>query len=81
MFDLTFVDRDSVDADGNPISTSNKLKKEIVDFVCEINPKLSEKQIFLKLNELILKTEHFRVMVRNVASHKSILTQKAIEKV
>ena len=79
LFNLTFVDNTVVDG-GLDVSSQNKLKEEILNFVQTINPKLAKEEAYLKLHELILKVEHFRVMVRNVASHKSILTQKLIEK-
>ena len=52
---------------------------EILDYVLKISNLKDVREVYLKLNELILKLEHFRVMVRNVASHKSVLTQRAIE--
>lgn len=79
LFDLTFVDR-TTDEDGIKISQQNKLKDEILTFVQSINEHLTPNEIYLKLHELILKIEYFRVMVRNVASHKSILSQSLIEK-
>lgn len=75
LFDLTFVEHDDL-----KISSPNKLKDEILSFVQTINTKLTKNEIYLKLHELILKIESFRVMVRNIASHKSILTQSAFEK-
>ena len=79
LFNLTFVEN-LIDEEGNKIKTTNKLKQEIIDFVARLNPSMKESDISLKVSELILKVEHFRVMVRNVASHKSILTQQLLEK-
>ncbi len=78
LFDLTFVDRTTDESIKLP--TTNKLKEEILTFVQSINTNLNKNEIYLKLHELILKIECFRVMIRNVASHKSILTQSAIER-
>ena len=64
---------------GDDRKTENMLKMEILDYVLKISNKKDSHEVYLKLNELILKLEHFRVMVRNVASHKSVLTQRAIE--
>ena len=76
---MTFVDK-STDDSGVEVSNENKLKQEVLNFVQSVNPKLTQEEVYLKLHELILKVEQFRVMVRNVASHKSILTQNLIEK-
>ena len=73
LFDITFVDK--LGDDTKP----NMLKAEILDYVLKISGNKDVQEVYLKLNELILKIEHFRVMVRNIASHKSILTQNAIE--
>ena len=43
------------------------------------NENLSPNQASLKLRELLIKVEMFRVIVRNVASHKSTLNQEAVE--
>lgn len=79
LFDLTFIDHSTGD-DGLKLPTPNALNAEILSFAEMANPNLSKNEIYLKLHELILKIEYFRVMVRNVASHKSILTQSLIEK-
>ena len=79
LFDLTFVDHGAED-DSMKLSTPNKLNEEVLDFAQIINPEMTRTEIYLKLHELILKIEHFRVMIRNVASHKSILTQNLMEK-
>lgn len=79
LFDLTFVDH-TAETDGIKIESQNKLNEEVLDFVQFINPNMTKNEINLKLHELILKIEHFRVMIRNVASHKSILTQSLMEK-
>lgn len=85
LFDLTFISpktEESEDGLGE-VSYKNKLQDEIIDFVLSKDSKLKtkarEQSTILKLNELILKVEHFRVMIRNVASHRSILTQKSVE--
>ena len=50
-----------------------------VDFIISVNDKLSVNEASLKLKEFLVKVEMFRVIVRNVASHKSILMQPAVE--
>ena len=74
LFNIAFVE----DL-GSRGSSQNMLKPEILEYVMYISKKFDAQEVYLKLNELILKLEHFRVMVRNVASHKSILTQRAME--
>ncbi len=76
LFDMTFVEHDD---EGKKTNGENSLQKDILDFAKNVNPKMSKEELTLRLSELILKVEHFRIMVRNVASHKSILTQKHIE--
>jgi len=50
-----------------------------VEFVMSANENLNTNQASLKLRELLIKVEMFRVIVRNVASHKSTLNQAAVE--
>jgi len=69
----------------NDASTSNGMVAQkvvdpaFVDFVISVNDKLSVNEASLKLKEFLVKVEMFRVIVRNVASHKSILMQPAVE--
>ncbi len=79
LFDLTFVDHNTED-DSMKITSPNKLNEEVISFAHHSNQDMTKNEIYLKLHELILKIEHFRVMIRNVASHKSILTQSLMEK-
>ena len=44
---------------------------------CDKN--MTQNEAALKLSELLVKVEMFRVIVRNVASHKTTLTQSAVE--
>lgn len=55
------------------------LNENFVEFVKSVNPDMNKEKIRLKLNELILKVEMFRVAVRNVASHKARLSKLAVE--
>jgi len=77
LFNIAFVEDFGMDRGRG--SSQNILKPEILDYVLKISTMQNVQEVYLKLNELILKLEHFRVMVRNVASHKSILTQRAME--
>ena len=79
LFDLTFVEN-YIDESVVKMARPNKLKDDILEYVYDLNKNLTKDEIYIKLQELILKVEYFRVMIRNVASHKSILTQSAIEK-
>jgi len=69
----------------NDASTSNDMVAQkvvdpaFVEFVTSVNDKLSFNEASLKLKEFLVKVEMFRVIVRNVASHKSILMQSAVE--
>ena len=76
-FNIAFVEQLGDEQNGQ--TRPNELKMEILDYVLKISNLKDVREVYLKLNELILKLEHFRVMVRNVASHKSVLTQRAIE--
>lgn len=75
LFDIAFVG----DKLGETDTSTNMLKMDILEFANSVSKIDDKQEIYYKLNELILKLEHFRVMVRNVASHKSVLTQRAIE--
>ena len=75
LFNIAFVD-DKLGDDG---TSTNTLKMDILEYANSVSKLQDREEIYYKLNELILKLEHFRVMVRNVASHKSVLTQRAIE--
>lgn len=76
LFYLAYTDADT---------SQNILPQKVIDpmmigFALEVgNDKLSASEGLQKLNELLIKVEKFRVVVRNVASHKSILTQSAVE--
>jgi len=77
LFYHTFIEQSITS--GDQISTRRVLDKNIVEYVNRINPNMEKEQVELKLNELINKIELFRVVVRNVASHKTELSQKSIE--
>ncbi len=51
-----------------------------LEFATSVKEDLSITEASLKLRELFIKVEMFRVIVRNVASHKSTLNQAAVEK-
>ncbi len=75
LYHLAYIDSDSLLV--GPVHKA--LNEKFVQFVKDINPSIEEHELRLKLNELILKVEMFRVVVRNVASHKSKLKQLAVE--
>lgn len=69
----------------NDVNSSNGMVAQkvvdpaFVEFVASVNKNLTTSEASLKLRELLIKIEMFRVIVRNVASHKSILMQPAVE--
>lgn len=79
FFDLTFISHE-VDAAGEDIKTKNKLKEEIIDYVQAIGAPIRKNFLVIKFNELVSKIECFRILVRNVSSHKSVLAQAMCEK-
>jgi len=69
------------DASSSKDAVAQKIVDPIfVEFVTSVNDNLSISEASLKLRELLIKIEMFRVIVRNVASHKSILMQPAVER-
>ena len=64
--------------DGMPMS-HKMVDPEFVEFVKYLNKDMDQNEASLKLNELLIKIEMFRTIVRNVASHKHPLSQNAVE--
>lgn len=75
LFYMAFADTDI----GNGFVAQKVVDPEFIDFVLSINKNMPQNEASLKLSELLVKVEMFRVVVRNVASHKTPLTQSAVE--
>jgi len=77
LFFHTFTER-QISINGKN-STKKVLDEKVVEYIKSIKPNLKVEEIEVKLNELISKIELFRVVVRNVASHTTELSQQSIE--